>query len=130
MADALRNSEVTRALSDLLADLSDLVQKEIRLAKAEIGEKITSRLQASVWMAAAGFIGVVAMLLVVEAAVFGLVAYGLRPYWACLLMAVVLAAGAAAAFFHGRSMANQELTPTRTVKQVSEDIRIAKEQLT
>lgn len=130
MADALRNSEVTRALSDLLADLSDLVQKEIRLAKAEIGEKITSRLQASVWMAAAGFIGVVAMLLVVEAAVFALVAYGLQPYWACLLMAVVLAAGAAAAFFHGRSMANEELTPTRTVKQVSEDIRIAKEQLT
>jgi uncharacterized membrane protein YgcG len=130
MADALRNSEVTRALSDLLADLSDLVQKEIRLAKAEIGEKITSRLQASVWMAAAGFIGVVAMLLVVEAAVFALVVYGLQPYWACLLMAVVLAAGAAAAFFHGRSMANEELTPTRTVKQVSEDIRIAKEQLT
>jgi hypothetical protein len=130
MADALRNSEVTRALSDLLADLSDLVQKEIRLAKAEIGEKITSRLQASVWMVAAGFIGVVAMLLVVEAAVFALVAYGLQPYWACLLMAVVLAAGAAAAFFHGRSMANEELTPTRTVKQVSEDIRIAKEQLT
>jgi hypothetical protein len=130
MADALRNSEVTRVLSDLLADLSDLVQKEIRLAKAEIGEKITSRLQASVWMAAAGFIGVVAMLLVVEAAVFALVAYGLQPYWACLVMAVVLAAGAAAAFFHGRSMANEELTPTRTVKQVSEDIRTAKEQLT
>jgi hypothetical protein len=121
---------VTRALSDLLADLSDLVQKEVRLAKAEIGEKITSRLQASAWMAAAGLIGIVALLLVVEAAVFALVAFGLQPYWACLLVAVVLAAGAAAAFFHGRSMANDELTPTRTVKQVSEDIRTAKEQLT
>jgi hypothetical protein len=128
--EALRSSEVTGALSDLFSDLSDLVSKEIRLAKAEIGEKISSKLQATGWMAAAGLIGFVAVLLVVEAGVFALVRFGLEPYWACLLVAVVLAAGAAAAFFHGRSLAAEELTPTRSFKQISEDIRTAKEQLT
>jgi hypothetical protein len=40
--ERLRNSGLTQALGDLFADLGDLVQKEIQLAKAEITEKITS----------------------------------------------------------------------------------------
>ena len=68
--ERLRNSGLTQALTDLLADLGDLVQKEIQLAKAEVTETITSRLRASVWMVAAAFLGLIAALLVVEAAVF------------------------------------------------------------
>jgi hypothetical protein len=51
--DHLQNSGLTRALTDLLADLAELVQKELQLAKTEITEKITSRLRASAWMVAA-----------------------------------------------------------------------------
>src|SRR5882757_10065692 len=103
--DALRNSSAAGAFSDVLADLSDLVHKEIRLAKAEISEKISSRLQASAWMAAGGLVGFVALLLVVQAAVFAIASFGLALHWACLLVAGLVAAGAAAAFFHGRSVA-------------------------
>src|SRR6476660_5958823 len=67
--ERLRNSGLTQALSDLFGDLGHLVQKEIQLAKAEITDKITSRLRASVWMVAAGFLGLIAALLVGEAAV-------------------------------------------------------------
>ena len=42
--DHLQNSGLTRAVTDLLADLAELLQKELRLAKTEITEKITSRL--------------------------------------------------------------------------------------
>jgi hypothetical protein len=119
-----------QSLTDLLAHLSDLVQKEIRLAKAEVTEKITSQVQASIWMVAAAFLGLVAALLVVEAAVFALASFGLALYWSCLLVAAVLAAGGAAAFYHGRSIAEQGLLPTRTAKQVTKDIQTAKEQLT
>ena len=52
--ERLLNSGLARALTDLLADLADLVQKEMQLAKTEITEKITARLRASVWMVAAG----------------------------------------------------------------------------
>jgi hypothetical protein len=128
--DRLRNSALAQALSDLFADLADLLQKELHLAKTEITEKITSRLRASVWMVVAGVVGMVAALLLVEAAVFAIASFGLALHWSCLLVAAILAAGAAAAFYHGRSIAEDELLPTRTVKQVTQDIKIAKEQLT
>ena len=103
--ERLRNSGLRSALTDLLADLGDLVQKEIQLAKAEVTEKITSRLRASVWMVAAAVMGFIAILLVVGAVVFGLASLGLELHWACLLVAAVFAAGGAAMFYHGRSVA-------------------------
>jgi hypothetical protein len=62
--ERLRNSGLTQGLTDLLADLGDLVQKEIQFAKAEVTEKITSSLRASVWMMAAAVLGLIAGLLV------------------------------------------------------------------
>ena len=53
----LGNSTLVKSLGDLLGSLSDLVQKEIRLAKAEVSEKIASKVQSSVWMMIAGFFG-------------------------------------------------------------------------
>jgi hypothetical protein len=41
--DRLQNAGLTRAFTDLLADLGGLVQKEMKLAKAEVTEKITVR---------------------------------------------------------------------------------------
>jgi hypothetical protein len=128
--ERLWNSGLTRALADLFADLADLLRKELQLAKTEITEKITSRLRASVWMVVAGVVGLVAALLLVEAAVFAIASFGLALHWSCLLVAAVLAAGAAAAFYHGRSIAEDEFLPARTVKQVTQDIKTAKEQLT
>ena len=128
--ERLRNSGLTQALTDLLADLADLLRKELQLAKTEITEKIASRLRASVWMVVAGVLGMVAAFLLVEAAVFAIASFGIALHWSCLLVAAVLAAGATAASFQGQAAAQDELLPTRTAKQISQDIKIAKEQLT
>jgi hypothetical protein len=40
--ERLRNSGLTQALTDLLADLADLLRKELQLAKTEITEKIAT----------------------------------------------------------------------------------------
>ena len=128
--DHLQNSELTRALTDLLADLAELVQRELQLAKTEITEKITARLRASAWMVAAGVLGMVAALLIAEAAVFAIASFGLALYWSCVVVAAVLVAGAAAAFFHGRSLTEEELLPSRAARQITQDIKTAKEQLT
>jgi uncharacterized membrane protein YgcG len=127
--DRLLNSGLTRALTDLLADLADLVQKEMQLAKAEVTEKIASGLRASVWMVAAAILALIAALLMVEAAVFAIASFGLALHWSCLLVAAVLAAGAAAAFYHARSVVEGNILPTRTAKQITQDIKTAKEQL-
>ena len=85
--DRLQNSGLTHAFTDLLADLGDLLQKEIQLAKAEVTEKISSRLQASIWMVAAGLLAFIVVLLVVEAAVFAVASFGLALHWSCLVVA-------------------------------------------
>jgi hypothetical protein len=130
MAHDLRNYGLVKALTDLFADLADLLRKELQLAKTEITEKIVSRLRASVWMVVAGALGLIAVLLLVEAAVFAIASFGIALHWSCLIVAAVLAAAAATAFFQGRSAAQDELLPTRTARQISQDIRTAKEQLT
>jgi hypothetical protein len=128
--DRLRDSGLVQALTDLLADLADLLRKELQLAKTEITEKIVSRVRASMWMVVAGLLGMVAVLLLIEAAVFGIASLGIALHWSCLIVAGVFIAAAAAAFFQGRAAAEGELLPTRTAKQISQDIKIAKEQLT
>jgi hypothetical protein len=81
-------------------------------------------------MAVAGALGLAAALLLVEAAVFAIASFGIALHWSCLIVAGILAVAAAAAFFQGRSAAQDELLPTRTARQISQDIRTAKEQLT
>jgi hypothetical protein len=117
-------------VSDVVADLADLFQKEMRLAKAELSEKISTKIQAGVWMAAAGMLGLIAGLLVVQALVFGIASFGIAMHWSCLIVAAVFGAGAAFAFLRGRADAREDMTPTRTITQIKRDIAQTKEQLT
>ena len=54
----VKESTLFRAASETVADLADLLQKEMRLARAEITDKLSTKLQAGIWMTAA--IGVAA----------------------------------------------------------------------
>jgi Putative Actinobacterial Holin-X, holin superfamily III len=128
--EQLKSSTLTRSLSDVISDLSDLFQKEMRLARAEMSAKISTKLQAGIWMGAAGLLGLIALLVLIEALVFGIASFGIALHWSCLIVAAVLGAGAAAAFFRGRANAQEELTPSRTINQVKQDIAVTKEKLT
>ena len=130
MAPELRNSGLIQALTDLFGDFADLLRKELQLAKTEVTEKLISRLRASVWMVAAGVLGLIGVLLLIQAAVFGIASTGLALHWSCLIVAGVLFLLAVAAFFQGRSAAEGEVMPTRTARQISQDIQTTKEQLT
>src|SRR6266550_2176408 len=111
--DRLLNSGRTRALTDLLANLADLVRTEMQLAKAEVTEKIASGLRASVWMVAAVVLGLIAALLMVEAAVFAIASFGLALQWSCLLAAAVLAAGCCLLMRSGGSSSSRAASHSR-----------------
>ena len=81
-------------------------------------------------MTAAAVLGLVALLLVIEAAVFAITAFGVAPYWSCVIVAAVLGVAAGGFYVLGRADADEDLTPTRTIRQVKQDIATAKEQLT
>ena len=127
--EPLRDSILSRTLVDLVGNLSDLIGKEIRLARAELTEKVQSTVRASAWTAVAALLCLMAVLFLLEAAVFALVAFGLAVYWACLVVAGMLVACGAVAFAVGRAGAPQDVLP-RSIKQISADIRIAKELVT
>jgi ABC-type phosphate transport system auxiliary subunit len=128
--DALRNSSLARTLAELMGDVRDLLQKELRLASLELKTKLSSGLQAGVWMAAAGLFAVVAVLLLLEGVVFLIASFGLALYWSCFIVTFAVATLAGILFFYGRSMVDEDLVPRRTLSQIGQDIHTAKEQLT
>jgi ABC-type multidrug transport system permease subunit len=128
--ETLKDSPFVDMVSSLFRDLSDLFRKEIRLARAELTEKLMSRLQGVIWMAVAGVLGFVAFLLLLGAIVFGIASLGVPLHWSFLIVAVVVGAGAAGAFFYGRSAARESLMPEKTLRQVNEDVSAVREQMT
>jgi putative superfamily III holin-X len=128
--ERLKDAALPRAVSDVVADVTDLFQKEIRLARAELADKVTTKVTAGIWMAVAGVLALVAGLLVLQSAIFAIASYGIALHWSSLIVAAVVAAAAAAVYLKGRSDAQEEIAPRRTINQIKRDISTAKEQLT
>jgi Putative Actinobacterial Holin-X, holin superfamily III len=124
-------SSLPNSFSKVITDLADLMQKEMRLAQAELSEKLSISIRAGVWMSAAAVLAIVGVFLIVQAIVLGLsAATGIALHWSCLIVAAVLAAAAGAGFSKGRADLPDQLTPDRAINQVKQDIAVAKEQFT
>jgi sugar phosphate permease len=122
------NYSLPEALSRVVSDFADLMQKEMRLAKAEIMDNVSLGIRAGVWMSIAALSGTVAFLLLVQAAVLGLsAATGMALHWSSVIVAGIFGLVAAAAYAKAKSDTPQ-LTPDRTIEQVKQDIAVAKEQ--
>ena len=130
VGDQLKTSTAASALGDVLGGLTDLVQKEMRLAQAELSANLSAKLEGGVWFAAAGALAGIAFLLVVQAAVFVIASYGVPMHWSCLIAAGGVSLVAVLAYFIGRPDANVALTPRRTIHQIQQDVILSKEQLT
>jgi len=128
--ERLMGTTLPHTLSEVVSDLADLFQKEIRLARAELSDKIATRVHAGIWMAIAGLFALIAGVLVAQAAVFAIVAYDIALPLACLIVAGALAAIAILFFAAGRVAAREDLMPTRTIDQLKRDVSATKEQLT
>lgn len=130
MADeAPKASALLQSLTDVATDAVDLFQKELKLAKAEIADNIARILRAGLWMSVAGLLALLAALLVIQAIVLGLIAWGMAPHWACLLVAAVLAIVGLGCFLKGRADAAAGMAPERAINQIKQDIKSTKEQL-
>jgi hypothetical protein len=128
--DPFKSANFVRIVADIFAGYTDLIQKEIRLARAELVEKFVRHLRASIWMAAAGLLCIVSVLLVVEGTVFAIASFGLSLHLSCFLMALAFAALAGILYYRGRSSARGDLLPIKSLEQVRRDIKITKEQFT
>jgi putative superfamily III holin-X len=131
MDEQLKYTSLPETFSKVMMDLADLIQQEVRLARAELSAKLSIGIRAGIWMSVAAFFAIVAALLVVQACVLGLAtATGLALHWTSLIVAAVLGVLAAAAFTKGKADVPDQLTPDRAISQVKRDIKVAKEQFT
>jgi uncharacterized membrane protein YqjE len=128
MNDQLKESALIRALSNVAGDLADLFQKEIHLAKTELADNIARKARAGLWLSIAAGFGLLAAIVLVEAAIFAIASYGIALHWSCVIAAAVLVALGAGAYAKSRADARAELTPRRAAHQVQQDLATVKEQ--
>ena len=97
-------------------DLSTLVHSEIELAKAEIKFDAKNAAVGGAMFGAAAFLGVLALILLLIAAAFGLVAAGLNESIAFLIVAAVLLVLAGVLAFVGKRAVAKVGPPERTIR--------------
>lgn len=117
-------------VQDVLRDVGDIVQGEIRLARAEIGEKAKKAGKAGGYFGGAAVCGLLAGM---SFTACGIAALALAmPVWlAALLMGVFLVCIAAAAYAGGRAkLKTVDPVPERTVETMRENIQWAKHRTT
>ena len=128
--ERLRQPSLPEVLSDVLGDSADLFRKEIRLARAELSSNISAKVRGAVWLGVAGLLGLLALASLMGAAVAWITTFAVSLHIAFLIVAAGVALLAAFAYFAGRSEIQAELTPSRTIRQLKQDVDTTKEQLT
>ncbi len=118
------NQEQEQTLGALFADasrdLSTLVHSEIELAKAEIRRDVKNGITGGAMFGAAGFLAVLVVILLSIAAAYGLVAAGLHPGWAFLIVAAVYLVVAVVLVLVGKKAVSKVGPPARTIRTSKE----------
>jgi uncharacterized integral membrane protein len=128
--ERLRKPSLPEVLSDAFGDFAELFRKELRLAQAELSSNISTKVRGGIWLAIAGLFAILALALILGALVAWITTFDVSLHFAFLIVAAGVGVVALLAFAMGRREAKAELTPSRTISQVKQDIETTKEQLT
>jgi len=129
--DGLRSSSTADLVKHLTEQTSDLVRKELELAKTELSEKARTAGAGAGMLGGAGVAGLLA-LGALTACVILLLAQGMDAWLAALIVAVVYAAVAGVLAMNGRERVKEGMPPApeQTVETVKEDVQWARTQAT
>jgi hypothetical protein len=126
----LRRPGVVTLLTAALGQSADLVQAEFQLARAELSEKLGALRYGLVMMAIGAILLIVALGMLLQALVGALIAAGMSPPLAILLVAGCTAVVGLVLFLMGQKrLEPTALTPDRTLDSLSADSRMVKETL-
>ena len=126
-----QNGPTERTLGQLVADathdISSIMRSEIALAKAEIGADVKKAGVGGAMFAVAGIFAFLALILLLIAAAYGLVAAGLVPWLSFLIVAgVLLVVGTILAFVGMRTVSKIKGKPERTIENAQDTIAAIK----
>ena len=121
---------LTSLLTQMVSEVAYLLQTEIRLARAEISEKLAAAANGGAMLAAAGILLLAGLFVLLLDIARWIEIAGLPDQWSLLVvggMAVLIGLGLA--FAGARRFKGSALVPQRTIEQVRADFSIAKEPL-
>ena len=117
-------------IAETFNDVSDLLRKEMRLASAEMSNAVTTSLRASVMMAVGGALMFMALLFAMGGLALIIAGLGFTLHEASFMVAGGLLLVGLMLFLPARAqMRADRLAPARTIGQLREAIRTAKEQM-
>jgi uncharacterized membrane protein YqjE len=119
---------IVSVMTQVASDLAYLVQTEFRLARAEMGEKLSAVSNAATYLVLGGVIALAGLIVLLFDIAQWIAVAGLSYQWSLLIVALVsLAIGGALAMAGVARMRGSALVPNRTLEQVREDYVVAKE---
>ena len=131
MLNTPRRPGVVTLFTAAIAQSADLVQTEFRLARAEVSEKLAALRVGLALMAVGAIFLIVALGMLLQALVSVLIAAGMSPPAAILLVAGGAAVIGLVLFLMGQKrLSAEELVPDRTLTSLSRDGRMMKETVT
>lgn len=128
MPDPIRSQSPASLAADALRISSDLVRKEVTLAKAELRQNLNRAGTGLGMIVAAAVLGIVTLNVLTVALVAALAETDLGPIWSAVVVGVVLAILAYVLLRKGMAdLKPENLMPTRTVENVQRDASAVKE---
>jgi hypothetical protein len=122
----------TRSLAslftDLVSEVTQLFQTEIRLVRAEMNEKVSRVANSGALIGAGAVVMLPAVFILLLAIVQWLEVAGVPEQWGLLIVGGVIAALGAILLMKGiNNLKASALVPRRTIEQVQADFSVAKE---
>ena len=121
-----RDKGVVDLAGDALKEIGVLIQTELQLLRAEISEKLTFTAWSAALIGAGALLLMATVVLLLQAAIAGLVAYGLSwPVAILIIAAATLLVGAGLIWFGISRLSLDRLAPSKTIDQLQKDLTIA-----
>jgi uncharacterized membrane protein YqjE len=124
--DEKNDKGVVDLAGEALEDIAVLLQTELQLLRAEISEKLTFTALSAVLIGAGALLLMATIVLILQAAIAGLVAYGISmPIAILIVAAITLLAGVGLIWFGINRLSLARLAPTKTLDQLQKDSTVA-----
>ena len=128
MATRDSSRPLASVMTQVVSDLAFLLQTEFRLARAEVGEKMSQAANGAMFLGIAAVLSLAGLFVLLLAAVRWLEIAGMPDQWGYLLVGVVtLGAGVLLAMKGVNNFKASSLKPDRTIEQLRADYSVAKE---
>ena len=114
-------------IGSLATDLQDLFRGEVRLARAELDQKLDRLILAAIWLVGGALVAFAGLVVLLQAAAFGLA--HVVPVWAAFLIVglLIVVIGGLLARSGLAMLSLKTLTPNRSMASLQKDANLVKE---